>query len=341
VVILSDYAKGVLSSAVCRTLLDEARRRGIPTLVDPKGSDFSKYAHATALSPNRLELATATGAPVDDLDALLRAGEQLRAQLHLDFLTATLGELGIALIEPGSVQRYPALARQVFDVSGAGDTVLATLAMGLALGLRRPEVVHLANLAAGVVVGKVGTVPIRRSELLQALLTEQALDLSNKVCDRASLVQKVQRWRAQGERVVFTNGCFDLLHTGHVTYLDRARRHGQRLVVGLNTDRSVRALKGSSRPIIPEQQRATVLAALASVDAVILFDEDTPLDLIKALRPDVLAKGSDYTEERVVGAREVRSWGGEVVLVPLVEGWSTTGVLKKLVSSPPQTTRMN
>jgi D-beta-D-heptose 7-phosphate kinase/D-beta-D-heptose 1-phosphate adenosyltransferase len=198
------------------------------------------------------------------------------------------------------------------------------------------DTAHLANLAAGVVVGKVGTASVTGGELLAAISGESALEQAAKVCGPAAAAAQVSRWQADGERVVFTNGCFDLLHVGHVTYLERARRHGHHLVVGLNTDDSVRRLKGPERPLIRQDDRARVLAALASVDRVVLFDEDTPLRLIEQLRPDVLVKGADYSEDQVVGAEQVRSWGGRVVLVPLVEDRSTTGIIERMNGSGPK-----
>lgn len=332
VIVLSDYAKGVVEAPLTGFVIEEARKHGIPVLVDPKGRDFSKYKGATALTPNKRETAEAGNIDPKDNEALIATAQKLRAQLHLEFLAVTRGEEGISLFEAGEVQHIPATAKQVFDVSGAGDTVIATLAAGLMHGLGHGEALHLANIAAGVVVGKVGTVPITHQELLHALMSQEAVSQADKVCDLPSLQSRVEQWRTRGERIVFTNGCFDLLHAGHVTYLESARRAGDRLVLGLNTDRSVKALKGPTRPVIHEADRARVLAALEAVDAVILFDEDTPLELIQTIRPDVIAKGSDYTEAQVVGAAEVKSWGGKVALIPIVPGRSTTGILEKLVS---------
>jgi D-beta-D-heptose 7-phosphate kinase/D-beta-D-heptose 1-phosphate adenosyltransferase len=328
--VLSDYAKGVLTPALCRGLILAARKARMPVLVDPKGSDFARYAEATLITPNRLELAQATGTPANDLEGLLDAAESLRERLDLDLLVLTLSEQGMALIGPASVRQIPALAREVFDVSGAGDTVIATFAAGLAARLDPIDTAHLANLAAGLVVGKVGTATVSTKELLAAMMGESALEQAVKIREPDAAQEQVRHWQTKGERVVFTNGCFDLLHVGHVTYLERARRYGHRLVVGLNTDRSVASLKGPGRPLIRQDDRARVLAALASVDAVVLFDEDTPLRLIEHLRPDVLAKGADYRLEDVVGAREVKSWGGQVALVPLVENHSTTGIIQRM-----------
>ena len=329
-VLLSDYAKGVLIGDTCAQIIAVARARGLPVLVDPKGSDFERYRGATAITPNRAELALAAGVDSDDLDALLGAAERMRERLELEQLILTLGELGVALVDATGVYRIPAVAREVFDVSGAGDTVIATVAAGRAAGLDPIDTAHLANLAAGVVVGKVGTAAIAADELAAAIADEAALEQAAKVGDLGDVLARVRQWRDRGERIVFTNGCFDLLHVGHVTYLERARRHGHRLVVGLNTDRSVRALKGPDRPLIGEQDRARVLAALAAVDAVVLFDAETPIELIRAIRPDVLAKGADYSEDAVVGAADVKSWGGQVVLVPLVDDRSTSAIIQRM-----------
>ena len=329
-VLLSDYAKGVLIGDTCAHIIAVARDRGLPVLVDPKGSDFERYRGATAITPNRAELALAAGVDSDDLDALLGAAEPMRERLELEQLILTLGELGVALVDATGVHRIPAVAREVFDVSGAGDTVIATVAAGRAAGLDPIDTAHLANLAAGVVVGKVGTAAIAADELAAAIADEAALEQAAKVGDLGDVLARVRQWRDRGERIVFTNGCFDLLHVGHVTYLERARRQGHRLVVGLNTDRSVRTLKGPERPLIGEQDRARVLAALAAVDAVVLFDAETPIELIRAIRPDVLAKGADYSEDAVVGAADVKSWGGQVVLVPLVDDRSTSAIIQRM-----------
>ncbi len=328
-VVLSDYAKGVLSEDVCRTVIDEARGRGIPVLVDPKHRDFTRYAGATTICPNLNELSVATGLPSKNADAMLEAAAGMLGVLGLDYLTVTLSEKGIAVVRPGSRHVFPAVARQVFDVSGAGDTVIATLALALASGLPIEEAVPLANIAAGIVVSKVGTVPVTRDELLTSLMPEIELQASEKVLPLDRLVTRVNAWRSKGERVVFTNGCFDLLHVGHITLMEDARRQGDRLVVAINSDASVSGLKGPTRPVVNERDRGRVLAALAAVDAVVVFGEATPIKLITALRPDVIVKGGDYTEDSVVGATEVRSWGGVVKIVPTVEGFSTTKLIAR------------
>ncbi len=331
VVVLSDYAKGVLHPEICQLVIGLSQAAGIPVLVDPKGRDYSRYQGATALTPNRRETSEACGG-VGDIDALLDAADALRQSLGLEFLAVTRSEEGISLIEQDQRLHIPALARQVFDVSGAGDTVIATLAAGMVAGLNHVEALHLANLAAGIVVGQVGTVAIRQDQLLAELAVEDVREQADKVCDMPHLLLRIAQWRAAGQRIVFTNGCFDLLHAGHVTYLEAARKMGDRLVVGLNTDRSVSALKGPARPVIHEQDRARVMAALEAVDAIILFDEDTPIELINRIRPDVLVKGSDYREDQVVGGSQVKSWGGRIALVDVVPGRSSSGIIDKLAS---------
>jgi D-beta-D-heptose 7-phosphate kinase / D-beta-D-heptose 1-phosphate adenosyltransferase len=316
--ILSDYGKGVLSNDVCRRLISEAHSCSIPIFVDPQGRDYQKYAGVTMLTPNRAEIALATGSASDDLEYLLEKAEALRSTLKVDFIALTLGELGMVVLEAGSIYRCTAQAQQVFDVSGAGDTVIATLTAAFVAGLDRRDCANLANAAAGIVIGKVGTVAVSRYELLANLPQEGLNGSTNKICTREQLQEKVARWRAKGERVVFTNGYFDVLHVGHVTLLQCGRQEGEHLIVGLNSDESVDR-KVANCPVVGELERAQLLASMSMVDAVVIFDEETPLELIRALRPDVLVKGANYGEEEVVGAAEVRSWGGRVALIPLVD----------------------
>ena len=328
IVILSDYAKGLLSEPVCQQIIAQCKAQNIPVLVDPKGRDYSKYAGATALTPNKKEAAEACDTTTNDAD-LINKAVALKNCLNLQFLAVTRGEEGITLID-NSTHHLPAIAKQVFDVSGAGDTVIATLAAGLMNALNPLEALQLANIAAGVVVGKVGTIPITKTDLLEALTALQGSEQAHKICNLDELTAKVAAWKQQKQKIVFTNGCFDLLHAGHVTYLEAAKKRGDKLILGLNTDRSVSAIKGPTRPVVNENDRARVLAALESVDAVILFDEDTPLNLINAVKPNVIAKGSDYSAEQVVGGKEVQSWGGEIALIDLVEGRSTSNIIKKM-----------
>ena len=336
-VVLSDYAKGVLSDAFCRRLISRCRDRGLPVMVDPKGLEYGKYTGATTVTPNEGELAAASQVPANDRDALTAAAGMLRAALRLDFVTLTRGEAGITIVDDAGPHHVPARAREVFDVSGAGDTVIATLAASVAVGLDRHDAAVLANLAAGIIVGKTGTVPISQAELLGALGRGElpaSVPLGDKVLDGDAAIDTVERWRADGDVIGFTNGCFDLLHAGHVSYLEWAHHHCDRLVVGLNTDASVRRQKGEGRPINPQDARAVVLAGLASVDAVVLFEDATPLQLILGLRPEILVKGADYAEADIVGASEVRGWGGQVLRAPVIEGYSTSGLLGRVQSSP-------
>ena len=328
IVILSDYAKGLLSEAVSQQIIAQCKAQNIPVLVDPKGRDYRKYKGATALTPNKKETAEACDTSINDVDLISKAS-QLKNSLNLQFLAVTRGEEGITLIDQ-ETHHLPAIAKQVFDVSGAGDTVIATLAAGLINGLNPLDALQLANIAAAVVVGKVGTVPISQHDLLDALASQQGNEQAHKICDLSQLKTKVAAWKQQKQSIVFTNGCFDLLHAGHVTYLEAAKKRGDKLILGLNTDRSVSAIKGPTRPVVHENDRARVLAALESVDAVILFDEDTPLNLINAIQPNVIAKGSDYSADQVVGGKEVQSWGGEIALIDLVEGRSTSNIIKKM-----------
>jgi D-beta-D-heptose 7-phosphate kinase / D-beta-D-heptose 1-phosphate adenosyltransferase len=332
VVVLSDYAKGGLSPDVCVQTIAMARRAGIPLLVDPKQATFQNYRGATTICPNLAELSLVTGVSSKNFDGLLSAGQKLVTDLDLEYLTVTLSEKGIALLRGDSRFIAPAVARQVFDVSGAGDTVIATLALAAAAELDVEIAVELANLAAGIVVSKVGTVPVTRDELLMSLMPQIELQAQEKVLSLDSLRARAAAWRSTGQTVVFTNGCFDLLHIGHITLLEQARREGHRLVVAVNSDASVRGLKGPARPIVGERERARILAALAAVDAVVIFDEATPLRVVEILRPDVIVKGGDYNEENIVGAKEVRSWGGRVKIVPIVEGFSSTNLILKAMA---------
>ncbi|PYF07464.1 D-beta-D-heptose 7-phosphate kinase/D-beta-D-heptose 1-phosphate adenosyltransferase [Rhodobacter viridis] len=329
VLVLSDYGKGVLTPDICSHALALARREGAISIVDPKGRDFDRYAGADFITPNASELAEATGLPTRTDAEVETACRMMLARVEIGAVIATRSEKGMMMVSrAGQVVSAPATAREVFDVSGAGDTVIATLALALAAGTPVTEAMRLANLAAGVVVAKLGTATCSHAEL--------------KAADRAALVgtggvlmspeialQAVQGWQAEGLRVGFANGCFDVLHAGHVQMLRAARRHCDRLIVALNDDAGVRRLKGPSRPINPLEDRAEVIAGLDAVDAVTAFAEDTPLELILKLQPDRLFKGSDYTIDTVVGAREIESWGGQTVLLDLLPGRSTTGIVAK------------
>jgi D-beta-D-heptose 7-phosphate kinase/D-beta-D-heptose 1-phosphate adenosyltransferase len=328
VMVLSDYQKGVLAGDIAQRLIAAARSAGRRVVVDPKGTDYARYAGADLLTPNRAELKLATGMPVDTEAGLVAAAQRLRADFGFGAVLVTRSEDGMTLVEAESVRHFPAEAAEVHDVSGAGDTVVAVAAAGMAAGLPMAVAARLANIAAGIVVGKVGTAVARESDLMEALTPERGA--LRKVVSRAKAVEQVERWRRRGWRVGFTNGCFDLLHPGHVHLLEQARSWCDRLVVGLNADSSVKRLKGDARPIQGEAARAAVLASLASVDLVSVFDEDTPIALIKLLRPDVLVKGADYTVEAVVGGDLVTDWGGQVRLAALLPGQSTTATVARI-----------
>jgi len=328
-IILSDYAKGVLAGNACQTIIGLARRHKIPVFVDPKGADFSRYRGANVITPNLAELAHATGVAAENIEQLIEAGRAIVRDIGLDYMVLTRGADGATIITPDSTLHSAAVAREVFDVSGAGDTFIATVAAGHVAGLAPSEMLHLANIASGIAVSKVGTVAVDKAAVLEAL-DAGTHAVQDSLFGLDELQRQMGRWREQGEQVVFTNGCFDILHAGHVTYLQKAALLGDRLVVGLNTDRSVGELKGTGRPIVPEADRAKVVGALAAVDAVVLFDENTPLNLIRALRPDVLVKGGDYSKDRIVGAAEVDGWGGRVQIIPLVAGRSTSQLIEKI-----------
>jgi D-beta-D-heptose 7-phosphate kinase/D-beta-D-heptose 1-phosphate adenosyltransferase len=326
--ILSDYRKGVLSGDIPAQIIAAARAAGRPVIVDPKGPDYSRYAGADIVTPNRRELAEATGMDVSGEAELVAAAEALRQRHGFRAVLVTRAQDGMTLVDENGALHLPAEAAEVFDVSGAGDTVVATLAAGIAAGLDLPTSARLANLAAGIVVGKVGTAVARPSDLLAALSTQGGA--LRKIVSREAAAEQVERWRRRGWRTGFTNGCFDLLHPGHIHLLEQARAGCDRLVVGINSDASTRRLKGPTRPVQPEAARAAVLASLASVDLVCVFEEDTPETLIAALRPELLVKGADYTLDRVVGAEQVQSWGGRVMLANLLPGHSTTATVARL-----------
>lgn len=331
-VILSDYAKGALSVDLCRTVIDRCRIRGVPVLVDPKAKSFEKYSGATTICPNLSELSVATGVPTTNMAELIAAGEHLVSTCSIEYLTVTMSEKGIMILFRDRSFHSSARAREVFDVSGAGDTVIATLAACLASGLSPESAVNLANTAAGIVVGKTGTAPISKHELIAELTASSSMSSPEKVLECDQLLTRIAEWRAMGHKIVFTNGCFDILHVGHITLLEQCRLFGDKLIVAINSDGSVRELKGPSRPVVGESERARVLAALASTDAVTIFDQPTPLDLIRSIRPEVLVKGGDYTTATVVGAEDVSSWGGRVEIVPTVAGYSTSSTIEKLKS---------
>ncbi|MGE0252527.1 MAG: D-glycero-beta-D-manno-heptose-7-phosphate kinase [Dongiaceae bacterium] len=330
VILLSDYAKGLFTPYLAGQIIKLAREKKIPVIVDPKGRDYSRYKGATLLSPNVRELMEATGMPVSTSDEIVAAAKHLIAQIEVESILVTRSQDGMTLVaKSGEVHHLHAQAREVYDVSGAGDTAIATLAAALAAKADLLTAATLANIAAGIVVGKVGTAVVFPEEILAALHGQETLGAEQKMATLENLLDKAAAWRRQGLKIGFTNGVFDLIHPGHVSLLREARAACDRLVVALNTDSSVKRLKGPSRPVQNEAARAQVMASFADVDAVILFDEDTPLSLIEAVRPDVLVKAKDYTIDKVVGADFVQSYGGRVMLAEFAPGFSTTGTIKK------------
>ncbi len=325
VVILSDYAKGALSDP--QLLINAAREQGKPVLVDPKGTDFSRYRGATLLTPNLGEFEAVVGVCKNDGDIELRA-RALCDELNLDALLVTRSAQGMSLIEGATATHFAATAREVYDVTGAGDTVIATLAAALGSGATLSDSVALANLAASIVVGKLGVATVSRSELRQALHRRGTGGRSTLTHEQ--LLEAVGEAKERGEPIVFTNGCFDLLHAGHVAYLEEAKALGGRLIVAVNDDDSVRRLKGESRPVNTLEDRMAVLSGLAAVDWVTPFGDDTPLALIEALTPDILVKGGDYTADSIVGADWVRGHGGRVEVLTFKEGRSTTELIKAI-----------
>ncbi|OZB28926.1 D-glycero-beta-D-manno-heptose-7-phosphate kinase [Acidiphilium sp. 34-64-41] len=310
VTVLSDYRKGVLAPDLARALIANAAAIGRKVVVDPKGSDWSHYAGADVITPNRRELAAATGLDLDDEPSIVAAARGLIAKFGFGAVLCTRAEDGMSLITATTERHYPAEASEVYDVSGAGDTVVAVLAAGLAAGLSLEVAARLSNIAGGLVVGKVGTAVARPNDLIDAV--KPASGALRKVVTRQVAAEAAE------------------LHPGHIHLLEQCRAACDRLIVGINADNSVRRLKGASRPVQPEAARAAVLASLASVDLVVIYEEDTPLEVLDVIRPDVLVKGADYTHDTVVGAREVESWGGKVMLANLLAGHSTTATVQRL-----------
>lgn len=328
-VILSDYGKGSLHDV--QAFIAQAKKMAVPVLADPKGTDFSRYRGATLLTPNLPEFEAVVGACNSEQELVSR-GLQLIEELSLDALLITRGEHGMTLLTPGHTELHlPARAREVFDVTGAGDTVIAVLGAALAAGEDYPQAVALANLAAGIVVGKLGTAVVSGPELRRAVQQEGGSERG--VVTLEQLQVALADARDQGESIVFTNGCFDIIHAGHVGYLEEARKLGDRLIVAINSDDSVRRLKGIGRPINPAERRATVLAGLESVDWVLTFSEDTPEALLHAIKPDILVKGGDYSDDQVVGADIVKQYGGQVKALSLYDNLSTTDIVEKIRGS--------
>jgi D-beta-D-heptose 7-phosphate kinase/D-beta-D-heptose 1-phosphate adenosyltransferase len=324
--ILSDYAKGALQDP--GPMIEAANAAGIPVLVDPKGADFSRYRGATLLTPNLHEFEAVVGGCATE-EELVERGEKLMHELELSALLVTRGEHGMTLLRPGEEEFHlPARAREVFDVTGAGDTVIAVLAAAVAAGEDLPQAVALANTAASIVVSQLGTAAVSAPELRRAIQVDQGSERGAVTLGQLKIA--VADARSHGEKVVFTNGCFDIIHAGHVGYLEQARELGDRLIVAVNSDKSVRKLKGKGRPINPEDRRMAVLAGLEAVDWVVCFEDDTPEPLLRALKPDILVKGGDYDKTGVVGWEIVEGYGGEVRALDFVQDLSTTAIVNKI-----------
>lgn len=333
-VLISDYDKGVCTPRLLRELILLAQSHGRPILADPtRGGDYTKYRGCTAITPNRLEATLASGTEIQGTASALVAAERLLHTLDLDAAVVTLDKDGMALADrKGRRAIFPTRPRQVYDITGAGDMVLGMLGLALAAGADLPEAIRLANVAGGLEVEKIGVAPVSRSEIVEDILQHESRDSSppGKVVDTTRLLREVARLRQTGKRVALTNGCFDVLHAGHVQYLNEARGQADVLIVAVNSDASVRGLKGPTRPINPLPARAAVLAGLESVDYVVSFDAPTPLLLIEQIQPDVLVKGADYSKDQVVGAEFVESYGGRVHLAEIRPGFSTTQTLRQL-----------
>lgn len=336
-VILSDYGKGLLTKDLIKGIIDLAKKAGVPVLVDPKGFDYSIYKGASAVTPNKKELSEATlGMPTNTDEEVIAAARKLIETCGIDAVVATRSKDGMSIVQKDKVTHLKGADIEVFDVSGAGDTVIATVAAGLAAGGDLVEAAQLANIAGGIVVTKVGTAPIRAVELQDALRGDKQRSARKAhICTWDEAREEVMRWKARGLKVGFTNGCFDILHFGHVSYLNDARDQCDRLIVGLNSDASVKILKGEGRPVHDEQSRATVLGALGSVDMVVLFgaqkagDDNTANDLIAQIQPDLYFKGGDYKVEQIPEAPGVMAYGGKVMVMPVQEGHSTTSSIAK------------
>ncbi|HIZ89878.1 MAG: D-glycero-beta-D-manno-heptose-7-phosphate kinase [Mucispirillum sp.] len=323
IVVISDYGKGLCSPEICSHIIEQSNKQNKKVIIDPKGSNWDKYNNAYLVTPNVKELSEVCGFEIENKDdEVIKYGSIIREKYNLTYLIVTRSEKGITIIGENHIKTIPTQAMEVFDVSGAGDTVISSIAVFLGLNLNIDDAVYLANAAAGVVVGKLGTAPITLSELHYALSGFR----SSKVVAYNHIADIIKREKSFNKTIVFTNGCFDILHRGHVTYLKHAKALGDILVLGLNSDASVKRLKGPSRPVNNEQDRAVVLEALECIDYIVIFEEDTPLNLIKNVMPDILVKGGDYKAEDVVG----KEYAGRVEIIDFVEGYSTTSTINKL-----------
>ena len=327
-IVISDYGKGVCTPSLLLHVFRLAKEHNVQTIVDPKGSDWSKYNGATCITPNVKELGESVGYVVDNTDeAIITAAKDVLTKLDIEYIVATRSAKGITVVaKDGRTWHNPATQQEVFDVSGAGDTVVSMMITCLTSKLSMRLALHIANGAAGIVVSKVGTYPIHRSELIELWQSLQEGEHTKPLYTKEEMKSLIDQWQANDEVVVFTNGCFDILHRGHITYLQEAAQLGRHLIIGLNSDDSVKRLKGETRPIVSEQDRAALLSALGCVDGVVLFEEDTPADLLAYLRPNILVKGGDYKKEDIVGRESV----DEVEVLSFKDGYSTSDIVNKI-----------
>lgn len=330
-IVISDYGKGVCTDTLLRQIFNLANQYMISTIVDPKGAQWNKYDGATFITPNVKELSERVGYSIrNDDDSIVTAAKEALDTNHIQYIIATRSEKGISVIaRDGRIWHNPATQQDVFDVSGAGDTVVATMICSIAANLSMRTALHVANGAAGIVVSKVGTYPIHRQELIDLWMSlQEGKSIEKSLYSWEEMKTLVRQWQDQGDTVVFTNGCFDILHRGHITYLQEAAQLGDRLIIGLNSDASVRRLKGETRPLVEGEDRAYLLSALGYVDGVVLFDEDTPSQLLETIRPNILVKGGDYKVEEVIGREFVDS----VQILSFKDGYSTTNVVNKIAN---------
>lgn len=329
-IVISDYGKGVCTPSVLAKVFAIAKEYNIQTIVDPKGADWSKYNGATCITPNVKELGESVGYALDNTDeAVIKAAGKVLANVELEYVIATRSAKGITVVaKDGRTWHNPATQQDVFDVSGAGDTVVSMMIACLASGLSMRLALHIANGAAGIVVSKVGTYPIHRSELIDLWQSLQQRGHMKPLYTKEEMKALIDQWKSKDETVVFTNGCFDILHRGHITYLQEAAQLGQHLIIGLNSDKSVKRLKGETRPIVGEEDRAALLSALGCIDGVVLFEEDTPAELLAYLQPNILVKGGDYKKEDIVGRESV----DDVEVLSFKDGYSTSDIVKKIAT---------
>jgi D-beta-D-heptose 7-phosphate kinase/D-beta-D-heptose 1-phosphate adenosyltransferase len=326
IVVISDYGKGFCTPGLCSHIIEKARKKGLKVLIDPKGKDWNKYKNASIITPNVRELSDISGSDVDNDDSVIcHEATKIRATYSLEHLLVTRSEKGMSLLDQSSCSHFPTEAKEVFDVSGAGDTVMATLAASLAAGYDIVTSTRLANKAAGIVCGKVGTAPIERAELQAAILSND----NCKITSEQLLLQKVQHLKNDGKKIVFTNGCFDLIHRGQLHLLSEAKKLGDILIVAINSDESIRKIKGNRYPVNDEQDRAFVVSSIKDVDFVTIFNEETPEPLLEQLKPDVIVKGGNYTVDEIVG----KEFATSAVIIPTLEGYSSEDLNQKFQSA--------